>query len=405
MKRDHFNTMSTVTMLRRPFRIRFLVTLAVGALVAYRLLFHTPGQTWLPIVGPGHESTLLRTNSTLGFGSIYVVSKENSPRRHNLLQAANITELDFTIPVQPKWTPKDLDGHPKIGKGSLMAWLGHLHSLRLFLESGAETALILEDDVDWDIRLRSVQAPLVSGAMRTVLAAKPGSRNSDETTAAADDGEQYPYGNPALWDLLYMGHCGDFFHLTGTGFEDGHVKPDDLAKIAHISFPDKSLSNLANLHPWTASLLKNLGVPEHTRLVHRSVFPLCTFAYAVTRSAAHRLVEELASLESTDHSAYDVAILISCRDQGLRCWSVNPELFHHMPGKSIIQGIDNITLVPPVDAMAKEIVELRNETANIDCGFMNGEFRYPDGDTKRLEYLRTEVARKGRCLKKGRAIW
>ncbi len=29
-----------------------------------------------------------------------------------------------------------------------------------FLESGLETALILEDDVDWDIRLRSVQIPL-----------------------------------------------------------------------------------------------------------------------------------------------------------------------------------------------------------------------------------------------------
>jgi hypothetical protein len=220
-----------------------------------------------------------------------------------------------------------------------------------------------------------------------------------------DEGVQYPYGDPALWDLLYMGHCGDYFHPTARGFEDGHVKPDDLATITHISFPDKSLSSFQNLHPWTASLLRNLGVPEHTRLVHRSVFPLCTFAYAVTRPAAYRLVEELANLEDTEHAAYDVAILISCRDHGLRCWSVNPEMFHHLPGKSIIQGIENITFVPPVDAEARKIVELRNETANIDCGFMNGDFAYPDGDMKRLNYLRKEVARKGRCLKKGRGIW
>jgi hypothetical protein len=394
---------TTVTMLRRPFRIRFLATLVVGALITYRLLFYTPDQTWLP-VGSNSSGALFRTNSTLGFGTIYVVSKENSPRRHNLLQAANITELDFTIPVQPKWTADDLDGHPNIGKGSLMAWLGHLHSLRLFLESGDETALILEDDVDWDIRLRSLQAPLVAGAMRTVLSSKSGSRHMTDMDDE-DEGAEYPYGDPALWDLLYMGHCGDYFHPTSRGFEDGHVKPDDLASIAHISFPDKSLPNFKNLHPWTASMLANLGVPEHTRLVHRSVFPLCTFAYAVSRQAAHRLVEELANLDTTNHTAYDVAILISCRDQGLRCWSVNPEMFHHLPGKSIIQGIENITFVPPVDAMAREIVELRNETANIDCGFMNGGFSYPDGDMKRLEYLRKEVARKGRCLKKGRGLW
>jgi len=219
------------------------------------------------------------------------------------------------------------------------------------------------------------------------------------------DATQYPYGDPALWDLLYMGHCGDYFHPTARGFEDGHVKPDDLAKIQHISFPDKTMSSFEDLHPWTTSLLSNLRVPQNTRLVHRSVFPLCTFAYAVSRQGAKRLVNELASLEATDHAAYDVAILISCRDSGLRCWTVNPELFHHLPGKSIIQGVENITFVPPVDGAAEAVVKRRNETANIDCGFMDGAFAYPDGDTKRLAYLRKEAARKGRCLKKGRGIW
>ena len=188
------------------------------------------------------------------------------------------------------------------------------------------------------------------------------------------------------------------------GFDKGHVKPDDLANIPLISFNDTSLPDFENLHPWTSSLLTNLGVPVHTRLVHRSVFPLCTFAYAVTRDSAKRMVEELVSLE-TDHSAFDVAILISCRDHGLRCWTVNPELFHHMPGKSIIQGVENVAHLPPVDAMAKEQVDLRGETANIDCGFSKGAFSFAEGDTKRLSYLRREVARKGRCLKKGRLLW
>src|SRR4051812_28541604 len=104
--------------------------------------------------------------------------------------------------------------------------------LSRFLESGAETALFLEDDVDWDVRLRSLQAPLVAGAMRTAL--QPESSGADNL----EDRTEYPYGSPALWDLLYMGHCGDFIHPTSRGFADGHVKPDDLADIAHLSFPD-----------------------------------------------------------------------------------------------------------------------------------------------------------------------
>jgi hypothetical protein len=74
-------------------------------------------------------------NATLGFGHIYVVSKPGSPRRPSITQAANVTGLQFTIPVQPVWTEDDKDSfrapqNSSISGGSLMAWLGHLHALR-----------------------------------------------------------------------------------------------------------------------------------------------------------------------------------------------------------------------------------------------------------------------------------
>jgi hypothetical protein len=101
---------------------------AVAVLVVYRFLVYPSAV--LPRLG-GAGADHFSVNSTLGFGSIYVVSAESSPRRHNLLQAANITELDFTIPLQPKWTEADLAKYPVMGKGSLQAWLGHLHVLQL----------------------------------------------------------------------------------------------------------------------------------------------------------------------------------------------------------------------------------------------------------------------------------
>lgn len=75
------------------------------------------------------------SNSTLGFGKIYVVSQPGSPRRKALLQAANVTELQLSIPEQPVWTAEDertfrLAKDSTIGKGSLLAWLGHLNTLK-----------------------------------------------------------------------------------------------------------------------------------------------------------------------------------------------------------------------------------------------------------------------------------
>ena len=199
----------------------------------------------------------------------------------------------------------------------------------------------------------------------------------------------------------------------------------------------------ADLHPYTASLFNAFRLPEHTRAFHRSKFPLCTFGYAVTRPAAERLLTDLApasnpSAEKHFAGAYDVAILKACREgektpspipphllnphphpdpalrhkfasPGLRCWSLNPELFHHMPGDSQIAQIaaeaEHHVGIPPVDAAGAEQAQARNETSNIRCGFWGGAFAFEEGDSSRLEYLREEVGRKGRCLKGGRWKW
>ena len=72
-------------------------------------------------------------NSTLGFGSILVVSAASSPRRPHLIQAANVTGIDLVIPEQPRWTEKDVEefskalkwGGRETGRGSKLSWLAH----------------------------------------------------------------------------------------------------------------------------------------------------------------------------------------------------------------------------------------------------------------------------------------
>jgi hypothetical protein len=81
------------------------------------------------------QASIKPANSTLGFGAVLVVSSEKS-RRENLLQAANVTEIELIVPEQPTWTHFDVDKFASTEVhdneyGSLLAWMGHLHALKM----------------------------------------------------------------------------------------------------------------------------------------------------------------------------------------------------------------------------------------------------------------------------------
>lgn len=89
-------------------------------------------QEWLSTIES--RPTKLPANRTLGFGAVLVVSKDGSERRHSLIQAANVTDFDLTIPTQPDWTEGDIygfiNGQEGAQRGSILAWLGHHNALR-----------------------------------------------------------------------------------------------------------------------------------------------------------------------------------------------------------------------------------------------------------------------------------
>jgi len=251
-----------------------------------------------------------------------------------------------------------------------------------------------------------------------------------------DDNSQY-WGNHKDWDLLYLGHCGDYFNeITEEGLGPP-VRPLTWKGVEHIIYKDPSMLDLSELHPFTQALFNALRMPTHARAFHRSLYPLCSFGYAVTRSAAESLLRDLAPPKLVPNSprAFDVALLHACSrgskipssaswsglatyrskiwrggqlNTGLYCWTLNSELFHHMPGDSEIakigERVGEVHGLPPVDHAGQSQVISRNESTNIGCGFWSGDFAFHNGDTERLELLRKEVAQKGRCLKHGRDI-
>lgn len=117
-------------------------------------------------------------NATLGFGGIFVLTgNTNTWRVSGLQKAAYMVGLDLITPVP---TPKtetnvedylagdDPDGHTDYVK----ATLSYLDLLQQFIDTGYETALFFEDDVDFNVMVRH-QMSILAGTFAKSQANTP----------------------------------------------------------------------------------------------------------------------------------------------------------------------------------------------------------------------------------------
>ncbi|KAF2646802.1 hypothetical protein P280DRAFT_441174 [Massarina eburnea CBS 473.64] len=295
-------------------------------------------------------------NSTLGFGAILAVSAATSKRRAGLLWAANLTAIEIVIPEQPVWTDEDLEAFRKkegsrIDRGSALAWLGHLNALKWFLGSGLETALVMEDDADWDIALRTSQVFLAASALRSLLPSHP----------------NY-WANTSSWELLHLGHGPE--NIDSNLFHRIHSHP-------YMNYTDSSIPLPTSLDSSTSDLLHNLAVPASTRLWHRSYWPLGSYAYAVTRASATKLLTHYSTEKTV---AFDVALLEACRDRNWDCWTLEPGLVNEFKVPSEIATVN-----AGGDVGNENIGELDEDmemTVNIRCGMRQPGFWVEESDVQ-----------------------
>jgi hypothetical protein len=212
--------------------------------------------------------------------------------------AAKLTGIDITIPTQAhnpiefvhafEGIPADI--RPK--HGSALAWLAHLDMVKFVVMSGFTTALIMEDDVDWDVDLLN-QMRLVSDNVRNY------SNTPIEDTS--------PFGSE--WDLLWIGHCGD--------------RIDDNAN--HVVYQDPTRISTADFYGWSKPTWMR-KIPEGHRRVQKPVSPVCTFGIAMTQVGAQKILD---TLGRGGGEAYDVSMQHQCVSGQLKCISVLPQLFSH----------------------------------------------------------------------------
>ncbi|KAL4800405.1 hypothetical protein BDV19DRAFT_352933 [Aspergillus venezuelensis] len=247
----------------------------------------------LPVFGAG--------NSTLGFEAILALSPYPSWRTTGLHAAAELTGLEIQIPDQPPIHPEVVDAFAGLGPedarhpnhGSALAWVAHLDLIKHVVQSEYETALILEDDVDWDISIKE-QMVAIAEAVRQLT------KTSKKLKDTA------PFGSD--WDVLWLGLCAETWEPS---FETIYVD-DKTVCPAHmyIGLAKAPVDRL----------------PAAQRAVFHSGAPICTFAYGLTREGAKKVLLDVGAGKD---EAFDIALMNGCRERNLTCISVLPELFHH----------------------------------------------------------------------------
>ena len=192
------------------------------------------------------------------------------------------------------------------------------------LDENIESALILESDADWDMRVKSSLLGFAEGAKEIAdfhFDPSPGAHGmGTHPMDLSLPQAPAPYGE--FWDLLWIGHCG------ASGDPDGRA----------YSYHDPASGGRE--HAWIVDGAPSgaWGNLSQTRLVFQLRMGCCGPAYAVTKRAAAKLDRKFA----VGNEPLDLKMSAHCReDLDLTCLGTYPSIFSVSESKSNI-GSDEL---------------------------------------------------------------
>lgn len=192
------------------------------------------------------------------------------------------------------------------------------------------SALIFEDDIDWDVRLKPLLKDFAMAA--NVLQQSEGDhdfRNLPNDTIAPTGS---PYGDD--WDLLWPGHCG--MKLAKESSIPG--------KVMHLE--DESVPQKQHYVSFNGAT-PLVHYPHHTRVTVHAHEATCSLAYAISNRGARKLLLNL-GLQKLD-GPFDNMMSGWCEGQGWstsrNCFGVIPSLFGHYRGAGSMSKDSNINTI------------------------------------------------------------
>lgn len=196
----------------------------------------------------------------------------------------------------------------------------------------------MEDDSDWDIRIRSLLRDLAMSTQALTQPLRGSNSYADPSYPEPVTGDEpireftldslpstvppkiSPYGDS--WDMLWLGHCGMQFPLsTEAGIPMGRV----------IHRNDVTVPPKGNLWSFSQPFTLVDTYPAHTRAVHHVFDGVCSLGYAVSQHGARSLLREIGLREVLD--PLDILLRFYCEGTHGRnkhnCLAMQPPLFNH----------------------------------------------------------------------------
>jgi hypothetical protein len=158
-----------------------------------------------PIV---HQDSQI-ANSTLNFEKIFAINLPSRlDRKDTLTLMAAYHNLSITIVPGVRSLAENALPPPR-NPGSVRTeeyavWRAHANIWRKIIEEGITTALIMEDDNDWDLNLKE-QIPRVLTALNDLT--RPPTRAQQDGVVRGDQQNE-------PWDVLYLGTCMESASLS-----------------------------------------------------------------------------------------------------------------------------------------------------------------------------------------------
>lgn len=222
--------------------------------------------------------------------------------------------LNKSLPTLNKLPQKETARNNMLG-----TWRAHLNFAQRMVRERISTAIVFEDDADWDVNLRTQLEQFAHGSQYISSAFSPPTALKSKSYG----GPHSPYGDD--WDLLWLGHCGVSTHPADPRLfiiDNDPTVPSPLHRVNYQSIPNMS------------------GFSNSTRIVHRVRSGCCLYSYALSQRGAQKML--LAQSTLTEFQPVDIAMRLMCQESdSFKCIGVFPQIIDtHKAAGSIERDSD-----------------------------------------------------------------
>lgn len=181
-------------------------------------------------------------------------------------------------------------------------WRAHLDAAQKMVHEHVSSAMIFEDDADWDVAFKQQLVQFARGS-RFIL-----------ETPEHGEPPISPYGDN--WDLLWIGHCGQWVHP-----EDNRrffvIPNDPTVEPPH----HRQNVDTPNMAYWEGANGDN-----QTRIVFKSEGGVCTAGYALSQRGARKILYYMSMQAFNRQVDWGYADLCKNKEYDFTCVSVFPQL-------------------------------------------------------------------------------